>query len=94
MARNRPRKAELMLVTVEVETGKVLSVDGVETENVEPVREALKRYGYPAPRISDYEQVRSAFSKPSDNCAVILHTRSSPGCSWVMQDGWWRKVCN
>jgi hypothetical protein len=86
---------ELMVVTIDVTTGTVKRVDGVTKAKVGGLLDWLSSNAFPAEEVSDYEQVQAAFAKkPSDNCALMLHTTSSPGCTWVLQDGWWKKVCN
>ncbi len=89
------KQGDLMVVTVDVRTGRVVRADGVELANVKEFYSALDRLTFRAIEVTDYKEVQQAFlKKPADNFAVIYHTESSPGCSWEMQDGWYRKVCN
>ena len=85
---------QLMVVTMDVDSGKITRVVGVETQNIANITTALDNYGFPAEEVKNYLEIEKELSKPTDRCAFMLHTHSSPGCSWVFQDGWWRRVCN
>jgi len=84
----------LMVVAIDVSSGKVTKVKGVEQDKLAQMNAALENFGFEAEEEKNYVVLEKELSKPSDNPALILHTHSSPGCSWVFQDGWWRKVCN
>ena len=90
-----PNLGELMVIAVNVRNGKIEKVVGVEQGNITNINTALDNYGFPAEEIKNYSEVEKELtSKPTDRCAFMLHTTSSPGCTWVFQDGWWRRVCN
>jgi hypothetical protein len=84
----------LMVVAIDVTSGKITKTVGVEQNNLAQMNAALENFGFPAYEEKNYVEIEKELSKPTDNPILILHTHSSPGCSWVLQDGWWRKVCN
>ena len=88
------KRGQLMLVVMDVESGEIVKVVGIEQQNTSNIHKALDDYGFLAAKEPNYAQLEKELSKPADRCAFMLHTHSSPGCSWVFQDGWWRKVCN
>ena len=89
-----PKKGDLMVVSIDVTTGKIVSVKGVEKGKVNDMKAALELHGFPAYEIDSYDDVRQSLSKVTESPILLVHTHSSPGCEWVLQDGWWRKVCN
>lgn len=83
-----------MVVSINVTTGKIEMVKGVEKDKVPEMKAALDTHGFEAYEENDYDEVKSALSKLTESPILLVHTHSSPGCEWVLQDGWWRKVCN
>jgi hypothetical protein len=83
--------ANLMIISVNLEDGKIEEVFGIEEGKEDDIRAALKQLGFPANETSDVETALRG--KPINQCAFVLHTHSSPGCGYVYQDGSWRYVC-
>jgi hypothetical protein len=92
--RATPTKGDLMVVSINVTTGKIVKVKGVEQAKVAEMNAALDAHGFDAYIEKNYNEIEKELSKPADSPILLLHTHSSPGCEWVLQDGWWRKVCN
>lgn len=94
MAQYQQKKGYLTIVAIDVNSGKITKVKGVEQDKLAQMNAALENFGFDAEAEKNYGEIEKELSKPTDNPILILHTHSSPGCTWVLQDGWWRKVCN
>jgi hypothetical protein len=93
MAQDPQKKGDLTVVAIDVTSGKIRKVKGVEQGKVTQMEKALDDLGFDADE-GDPIEIQRELSKPTDSPILILHTHSSPGCQWVYQDGRWRKVCN
>lgn len=83
-----------MVVSINVTSGKIEKVKGVEKAKVAEMNACLDTHGFEAYEENNYTVIRSELSKLTESPVLLVHTHSSPGCEWVLQDGWWRKVCN
>jgi hypothetical protein len=88
------KNGDLMVVSIDVTSGKIERVKGVEKAKVAEMNAALDHIGFEAYEENNYVEIKAALSKVTESPILLLHTHSSPGCEWVLQDGWWRKVCN
>ena len=87
-------KGQIMVVAINVGTGEIYKVKGVTQDNVVKMNQALDQFGFEANEESNYPEIKDRLSKGTDRAGFLVHTKASPGCQWVLQDGWWRYVCD
>jgi hypothetical protein len=87
------KSGDLIVVAINVTSGKITKVKGVERDKVSQMDKALEDFGFEADEEQDHARLQVELAKPTYSPILILHTESSPGCQWVYQDGRWRKVC-
>jgi hypothetical protein len=90
-----PTKITRMVITVHLDTGEIDKVVGM---NDADINNAIAANSVPSNKLDKdttlYETYQQLWRKNPKFVGSIFWTHSSPGCGWVLQDGWYQYICS
>jgi hypothetical protein len=92
----KPGKITRLVITVNLGTGKIDKVVGMDDADID---KAIAEKSAVAENLDRYKTTLDVaynkfWEKEPRFVGSIFWTRSSPGCGWVLQDGWYQWICD
>lgn len=90
-----PAKITRMVITVHLDTGEIDKVVGMNDADID---KAIAANSVPSNKLDKdktlYDTHQQLWCKNPKFVGSIFWTHSSPGCGWVLQDGWYQYICS
>jgi hypothetical protein len=92
----KPAKITRMVITMNLGTGKIDKVVGMDDADID---RAIAAKSVDAKNLDKYKTTlndayNEFWEKDPRFVGSLFWTHSSPGCGWVLQDGWYQWICD
>lgn len=87
-------KIDRMVISVDLSCGKITKVVGAASTYIDPILNNKDRVVVNKPMDCNATYDRVWKNDTLKFVGSIFWTHSSPGCGWVLQDGWYQWVCD